>query len=368
MNIGLVKEIKNNESRVGLTPGNVHEYTAHGHSVYVQKDAGINSGFSDQMYIDAGAFIVETAKEAWDQDMVVKVKEPLAEEYQYFKEGLFLFTYLHLAAEPELTKALVEKKVIAVAYETVQIGRSTPLLRPMSEVAGRRSITVGAQFLERINGGKGILIGGTPGSRKARVCVVGGGIAGYNAAQMATGLGADVTILEIDEDKIRELSDYFKNTAKVLKSTKDNITNAVVNADLVISTVLIPGAKAPKLVTREMVEKMEAGSVIVDVSIDQGGSVETVDRISTHDNPVYEHYGVLHYSVANMPGAVAQTSTIALTNATLNYGLLLADKQTEAFTIRPELAKGVNAYFGKVTNKAVAVANDYEFYELNSLI
>ncbi len=354
MKIGVPKEIKNNENRVGLTPANVIEYVKHGHHVQIETGAGIGSGFSDEMYLNCGAQIVEEASEAWDNEMVIKVKEPLANEYQFFYPGLILYTYLHLAAEPELTEALLANKVTAVAYETVQIGRETPLLRPMSEVAGRRSITVGAQFLERIHGGKGILLGGTPGVRPANVTIIGGGIAGFNAATKAIGLGANVTIIELNEDRIRFLHDHFKTNAIVLKSNYQNIFDAVAQSDLVVSTILIPGAKAPKLVTEEMVIAMENGGVIVDISIDQGGSVETIDHITTHDDPVFEKHGILHYSVANMPGAVAQSATVALTNATLFYGLTIANETLDGINQVAELSLGLNTYNGQIMNQAVA--------------
>ncbi len=354
MKIGLPKEIKNNENRVGLTPSNVVEYIKNGHQVYVETNAGLGSGFTNEDYINAGAIIVDIAKEAWNNEMVIKVKEPLEEEYQFFYEGLILYTYLHLAAEPKLTQALLENKVFAIAYETVQVGRETPLLRPMSEVAGRRSVTIGANCLEKINGGSGILLGGVPGCMPANVTIVGGGIAGFNAAEMAVGLGANVTIIELNEDRIRYLHSHFKNTLTVLKSSHDNIYNSVIDSDLVISTILIPGSKAPKLVTEEMVKNMRDGSVIVDISIDQGGSVETIDRITTHDNPTYIKHGVVHYSVANMPGATPKTSTIALTNATLSYGLIIANKREfDAITYINELKLGVNTYNGEIINEKV---------------
>ncbi len=353
MKIGVPKEIKNNENRVGLTPANVLEYTKHNHQVFVEQNAGIGSGFSDEMYESAGAIIVGTAKEAWNKEMVIKVKEPLETEYEYFYEGLIVYTYLHLAAEPKLTAALVNKKVSAFAYETIIVNNQTPLLRPMSEVAGRRSITIGANLLEGINGGKGMLLGGTPGVEPAHVMIVGGGIAGFNAAQMAVGLGAHVTILELDEDRIRELNNYFKNDVQVLKSNHHNLMETIKTTDLLVSTILIPGAKAPKIITKEMVKTMHPGGVIVDIAIDQGGSVETVDRITTHDNPTFEKYGVIHYSVANMPGAVAKTATQALTNATLKYGLLIAEKGVEAINSTPELKEGLNVHNGEITNKRV---------------
>ncbi len=353
MKIGVPKEIKNNENRVGLTPANVMEYIKHNHQIVVEKNAGVGSGFSDEMYENAGATIVETAKEAWNQEMVIKVKEPLEVEYQYFYQGLIIYTYLHLAAEPKLTEALVNKKVSAFAYETIIVNNQTPLLRPMSEVAGRRSITIGANLLEGIHGGKGILLGGTPGVEPANVMIVGGGIAGFNATQMAVGLGARVTLLELNEDRIRELKNYFRNDAQILKSNHHNLTETIKNADLVVSTILIPGAKAPKIVTKEMVKSMHPGGVIIDIAIDQGGSVETIDRITTHDNPTFEKYGIIHYSVANMPGAVAKAATQALTNATLKYGLLIADKGVEAIDVAPELEQGLNVHNGMITNNRV---------------
>lgn len=351
MNIGVPKEIKNNESRVGLTPANVTEYLKAGHHVYVQNGAGIGSGFTDDEYVQAGAKLTDDPQIIWQQEMLIKVKEPLASEYAYFHPGLILFTYLHLAAEPELTKALLAYKVTAYAYETVQIEHLTPLLRPMSEVAGRRSITVGANLLETINGGKGILIGGSVGVKPANVTIIGGGIAGFNAATKAVGLGANVTIIELDEKRLRFLHDHFQTKATVLKSTYQNIFDSVITSDLLVSTILIPGAKAPKLVTEEMVKQMEAGSVIVDVAIDQGGSVETIDRITTHDEPTFVKHGVLHYSVANMPGAVARTSTLALTNATLNYGLLIANNQAQT---NKELQLGLNTHNGEITNEVIS--------------
>ncbi len=356
MKIGVPKEIKNNEKRVGLTPDNVVEYCKRNHQVFIETNAGLGSGFTDEMYQIAGATIVATAKDVWQQEMVIKVKEPLQEEYKYFYEGLILYTYLHLAAEPELTTALLENKVTAFAYETIVVDGKTPLLRPMSEVAGRRSVTLGAQFLESINGGKGILIGGTPGVAPANVTVVGGGIAGFNAAQMAVGLGACVTLLELNEDRIRELKNHFGSSVNILKSNHNNLFDSIKKSDLVISTILIPGAKAPKIITEEMVKAMQPGGVIVDIAIDQGGSVETIDRITTHDDPVFEKYSILHYSVANMPGAVPRTSTNALTNATLKYGLLIAEHKMEAIDIASELAQGLNTYAGEIKNDNVKKA------------
>lgn len=370
MRIGVIKEIKNNENRVGITPAGVTAFTSHGHEVWVQSLAGIGSGFSDQAYIDAGAKIVSTAKEAWSAEMVIKVKEPLPEEYPYFHEGLILYTYLHLAPEPELTKALVDNKVIAIAYETIQIDNGAlPLLTPMSEVAGRMSIQIGAQFLENSKGGSGILLGGVPGVTPAEVVIVGGGIVGSNAAKMAIGLGANVTLLDISADRLRQLDDMFQGRLKTLMSNSYNISEAVKKADLLVGAVLIPGARAPRLVTEEMVKTMKKGSVIVDVAIDQGGSIETIDRITTHSNPTYEKYGVIHYAVANMPGAVAQTSTIALTNVTIPYGVQIANKGYRQAAIENKaLAKGINVMDGKVTYKAVALAHGYSYTSIDTAL
>ncbi len=355
MKIGLPKEIKNNESRVALTPDNVKELTLLNHEVLVEYGAGEGSGFKDEDYIEAGAKMTPNAENVWECQMVMKVKEPQPSEYSYFYEGLILFTYLHLAAEPELTKALVEKKVTAFAYETILDEFSqTPLLRPMSEVAGRRSITIGAQFLEKIHGGKGILLGGVPGVEPAKVTIIGGGVAGFNAAQMALGLGANITILELNENRIRFLKEYFKNSAvTILKSNFSNISKSVKNTDLLVSTILIPGAKAPKIVTTEMVKSMEEGSVIVDISIDQGGSVETITEITTHDNPIITKHGVLHYSVANMPGATPRTSTLGLTNATLPYVKIIAKHGYDAIEYSSEIAEGLNTYQGEIINNTV---------------
>lgn len=326
MIIGVPKEIKNNENRVALTPGGVSQLIGNGHRVLVESGAGLGSGFTNEDYVSAGAEILEDRKQVWDAEMVMKVKEPLAEEYAYFRQGLVLFTYLHLAAEPELAKALTEKGVTAIAYETVTDGRSLPLLTPMSEVAGRMAAQIGAQFLEKPKGGKGILLAGVPGVSRGKVTIIGGGGVGTNAAKMAVGLGADVTMIDLNADRLRQLDDIFGHQIKTLMSNPVNIADSVAEADLLICAVLIPGAKAPTLVTEEMVKQMKPGSVIVDVAIDQGGIVETVDHITTHDNPTYEKHGVVHYAVANMPGAVPRTSTLALTNVTVPYALQIANK------------------------------------------
>lgn len=361
MNIGVPKEIKNNEFRVGMTPASVRSYCGHGHEVWVESGAGEGSGFTDEHYAEAGAVIMKDAAAVWSAEMVVKVKEPLPEEYGYFHEDLILFTYLHLAPEPELTKALLRHRVSAVAYETIQLeNHSLPLLIPMSEVAGRMSIQIGAHFLEKSSGGKGVLLSGVPGVRPAKVTIVGGGIVGTNAARMALGAGADVTLLDISADRLRELDDQFGGRLKTLASNPHHLAEAVKEADLLVGAVLVPGARAPRIVTTDMVKQMQPGAVIVDVAIDQGGSIETIDRITTHANPVYERFGIIHYSVANMPGAVPHTSTIALTNVTTPYGLILADLGLkQAVLSNKALSKGLNVAAGHVTCPAIAEAHGY---------
>lgn len=362
MIIGVPKEIKNNENRVALTPGGVSQLVGHGHRVLVESGAGLGSGFTNEDYVSAGAEILEDRKQVWDAEMVMKVKEPLAEEYAYFRQGLVLFTYLHLAAEPELAKALTEKGVTAIAYETVTDGRSLPLLTPMSEVAGRMAAQIGAQFLEKPKGGKGILLAGVPGVSRGKVTIIGGGGVGTNAAKMAVGLGADVTMIDLNADRLRQLDDIFGHQIKTLISNPVNIADSVAEADLLICAVLIPGAKAPTLVTEEMVKQMKPGSVIVDVAIDQGGIVETVDHITTHDNPTYEKHGVVHYAVANMPGAVPRTSTLALTNVTVPYALEIANKgAAAAIADSPALKAGLNTANGHVTYEAVAKDLGYDY-------
>ncbi|MCY7759102.1 alanine dehydrogenase [Bacillus inaquosorum] len=362
MIIGVPKEIKNNENRVALTPGGVSQLVSNGHRVLVETGAGLGSGFENEAYESAGAEIIADPKQVWDAEMVMKVKEPLPEEYVYFREGLVLFTYLHLAAEPELAQALKDKGVTAIAYETVSDGRTLPLLTPMSEVAGRMAAQIGAQFLEKPKGGKGILLAGVPGVSRGKVTIIGGGVVGTNAAKMAVGLGADVTIIDLNADRLRQLDDIFGHQIKTLISNPVNIADAVAEADLLICAVLIPGAKAPTLVTEEMVKQMKPGSVIVDVAIDQGGIVETVDHITTHDQPTYEKHGVLHYAVANMPGAVPRTSTIALTNVTVPYALQIANKgAAKALTDNAALRAGLNTANGHVTYEAVAKDLGYEY-------
>ena len=361
--IGVPKEIKNNEYRVAMTPAGVMTLTGVGHQVIIEAGAGAGSSFTDEDYKRAGAAIVSTAAEAWDADMVMKVKEPLESEFAYFREGLILFTYLHLAPEPELTRALLDKKVVGIAYETVQLAnRSLPLLTPMSEVAGKMATQIGAQYLEKLGGGKGILLGGVSGVPRAKVTIIGGGIAGTNAAKIAIGMGADVTIIDLSAERLRQLEDLFGRDVQTLMSNPFNIAESVRTSDLVIGAVLIPGAKAPKLVTEEMIKSMQPGSVVVDIAIDQGGIFETSDRVTTHDDPVYVKHGVVHYAVANMPGAVPRTSTIALTNNTVPYALEIANKGfIRACMQNPALLLGLNTVDGELVYEAVADAQGLSY-------
>jgi alanine dehydrogenase len=370
MIIGIPKEIKNNENRVSLSPSGVHALVEQGHTVIVEKSAGLGSYFEDVDYTAAGAKIVNEQAEVWNVDMVMKVKEPLAEEFQYFKEGLILFTYLHLANEPALTQALLDNKVVGIAYETVQLpDRSLPLLTPMSEVAGRMSAQIGAEFLQKYKGGMGILLGGVPGVSKGRVSIIGGGQAGTNAAKIALGLGADVTILDVNPKRLQELEDLFDGRVHTIMSNPLNIEQCVKDSDLVIGAVLIPGAKAPNLVTEDMVKEMRDGAVIVDIAIDQGGIFETTDRISTHDDPTYKKHGVVHYAVANMPGAVPRTSTIALNNATLPYAQQIAGKgYLKALQDNEALSLGLNTINGELTNKGVAEALKLSYTDIESAL
>jgi len=364
--IGVPKEIKTAEARVAITPGGVATLRASGHRVLVEEGAGIGSGFEDAHYREVGATIVSDKRRLFDEaEMILKVKEPLPEEYDLFHEGQILFTYLHLAADRDLTLALLERKIIGIAYETVEVNRTLPLLTPMSEIAGRMATQIGAHFLERPHGGRGVLLGGVPGVPPAEVIIIGGGIVGTNAARIALGLGAQVVILDIDPERLRWIDNLWGGRVVTLASNSVNLAAAVARADVLVGAVLIPGAKAPKLVTEKMVKTMKPGSVIVDVAIDQGGCVETIDRVTTHRDPVYVKHGVCHYSVANMPGAVPRTSTFALTNSTLPYAVRLADLGYErAVREYPELAKGVNVYAGRLTYKAVAEAHDLEFTPL----
>lgn len=370
MKIGLPKEIKDNEYRVGLTPAGVQALAHAGHEVFVQKTAGEGSGFTDDQYVKAGGKLLDTADEVWQTgDMIVKVKEPIAPEYPRMRENQLLFTYLHLAPEFELTKQMMERKVTGVAYETItdKAGR-LPLLTPMSEVAGRMSVQVGATYLEKMNGGRGILLGGVPGVPAANVVIIGGGIVGTEAAKMAVGLGAKVTIIDRNLDRLRQLDDIFLSKVQTLASSRYAIEEAISHADLVIGAVLVVGAAAPKLVTRDMLHLVPNGAVLVDVAVDQGGCFETT-HATTHSNPTYYEEGVLHYCVANMPGAVPRTSTFALTNATLPYALDLANKGFEqAIKDDHGLREGVNTYAGKLTYEAVATSQNLEYTPLDSLI
>ena len=368
--IGVPKEIKNQENRVGLVPNSVGAYVHAGHKVLVQKNAGIGSGFTDADYIKVGAEIIETAEEIFKKaDMIVKVKEPQPSELKMLRKDQILYTYLHLAPDPEQTKGLIESGCIGVAYETItdHNGR-LPLLAPMSEVAGRLSIQLGAHFLEKKQGGRGILLGGVPGTPRANVLILGGGYSGVNAAEMAIGLGANVTILDRSNDRLKEIHHMFNGRVQTIYSTPSAIEELIKEADLVIGAVLIPGDKAPRLVTKKMLSTMKEGSVMVDIAIDQGGCFET-SKVTTHDNPTYVVDGVIHYCVANMPAAVARTSAIALNNATLHYGLMLAKHGVEeAARLSKHLTMGVNVYKGKITNEAVAQALDLQYVDLHSLI
>ena len=360
--IGIPKEIKNMEFRVGATPAMVLAFTQAGHTVFVESNAAARIGFTNEMYKNAGAKIVDSAKEAWSADLVIKVKEPQSEEFEYMHEGQVLFCYLHLAPDAEQTKGLLKKKVIAIAYETVidKNGR-LPLLTPMSEIAGRISIQAGAYALQMACGGKGILLGGVPGVLPAEVLIVGGGVVGTNAAQMAVGLGANVTILDKDLQRLRDLDAIYKGRLKTLYSSKETISKLIKHADLIIGAVLVPGKVAPNIITRDMVKTMQKGSVLVDVSIDQGGCFET-SKPTTHSDPTYIVDGIVHYCVANMPGACARTSTEALTNATFPYALKLAKEGYQKALKEDELFRmGLNVHLGKVTNKHVATDLGYEF-------
>jgi len=370
MKIGLPKEIKDNEYRVGLTPAGVNALVNAGHEVFVQKSAGEGSGFPDEQYVKAGGKLLNTADEVWQTgDMIVKVKEPIAPEYPRMREDQLLFTYLHLAPELELTKQMMDRKVTGVAYETItDHNGKLPLLTPMSEVAGRMSVQVGATYLEKMNGGKGILLGGVPGVPAANVMIIGGGVVGTEAAKMAVGLGARVTILDRDLNRLRQLDDIFLSKVQTMASSRYAIEEAIAHSDLVIGAVLVVGAAAPKLVTRDMLKLVPQGAVLVDVAVDQGGCFETT-HATTHSNPTYYEEGVLHYCVANMPGAVPRTSTFALTNATLPYAIALAGKGFErAIAEDAGLKEGVNTYAGKCTYEAVATSQNIEYTPLDSLL
>jgi alanine dehydrogenase len=366
MIIGVPKEIKISENRVGLTEAGVRQLVSEGHKVYVEKDAGLGSMISNEAYESAGATLLATKKEVYEKsEMIVKVKEPLPDEYELLKENQILYTYLHLAAEPKLTKVLAERKVKSVAYETIQMpDGSLPLLTPMSEVAGRMATQVGAYYLQKDHGGKGILLGGVTGVQKGKVVIIGGGIVGTNAAKMAVGLGADVTIMDVNRNRLEYLDHIFDGKVHTIYSNMQNIEQQVATADLLIGAVLLTGAKAPTLVTKKMVSSMQAGSVVVDVAVDQGGCIETC-RPTSHTNPTFDYEGVIHYCVPNMPGVVARTSTYALTNATFKYASILAQMGVEDAVARDaNLLKGLNVYGGYVCYEPVArdLGMEYKAY------
>lgn len=370
MRIGCVKEIKNNEFRVGLTPDNVKSYIAAGHEVWIEKDAGVGSGFMTDEYEAAGAKIVDDAKTIWDGvEMMVKVKEPLPEEYPLFHEGLILYTYLHIAADKPQMEALLASKVKGVAYETlIERDRSIPLLAPMSQIAGRLSVQEGAKYLEKPFGGSGMLLSGVPGTPKANVVILGAGSVGTNACKIAVGMGANVTIMDINLSRLAYLDDIFGARIQTLMSTDGNIEKAVADADLVIGSVLIPGKAAPKIMKKAYLKNMRPGSVVVDVAVDQGGCCETT-KVTYHDNPTYEVDGVVHYCVGNMPGAVPRTSTIALTNATMRYGLQIAGKGLEAACKENDVIySAINTYDGKLTCKNVADSFGLDYTDPTSIM
>ena len=371
MIIGVAKEIKNNENRVALTPAGAEALRDAGHKVLVEAGAGLGSGFADESYVGYRAEIIADKKKLFESsDMIMKVKEPLEQEYNLFHEGQILFTYLHLAPEPELTHALLKSKVTGIAYETIEsANRSLPLLIPMSEIAGRMATQIGAHFLEKHEGGKGVLLGGVPGVAAAKVVVIGGGIVGTNAARVALGMGARVAIIDSSAERLRQLDDQFMGHITTISSNRYNIASWSRHADLVIGAVLIHGAKAPKLLTESMVAEMEPGSVIVDVAIDQGGCVETCDHITTHSNPTFTKHGVIHYAVANMPGAVARTSTLALTNVTIQYALQIANRGWKVIARENAgFAKGINITNGNLTYKAVSEALKLPYTSLESVM
>lgn len=369
MKIGCVKEIKNNEFRVGLTPDNVKSYANAGHTVYIEKGAGLGSGFTDEEYAASGAVMIDTAKEVWDTvEMMVKVKEPLEEEYKFFHKDLILYTYLHLAADRPLTDTLLAAGVKGVAYETlIERNNTIPLLAPMSQIAGRLSIQEGAKYLEKPFGGSGMLLSGVPGTPKAKVVILGAGNVGTNACKIAVGMGADVSILDINLERLAYLDDIFGARIQTLYSTDVAIEKAVSEADLVIGSILIPGKAAPKVMKKAYLKNMKPGSVIVDVAVDQGGCCETT-KVTYHDNPTFIVDGVVHYCVGNMPGAVPRTSTIALTNATLKYGLQIAGKGLEtACKDNDVIYSGINTYDGKLTCKNVADSFEMDYSDIKAM-
>lgn len=370
MKIGTTKELKNHEYRVGLTPDNVAAFVAKGHTVYVETGAGEGAGFSDKEYKENGAIICGTAAEVYGTcDLLVKVKEPEECEYKYLRKDMILYTYLHLAANPSLAKALMDSGCKAVAFETITDSfGNLPCLRPMSQIAGRLSIQEGAKYIEKRFGGRGILLGGVPGVERGKIVIVGGGVAGTYAAKAAVGIDAEVTLLDVNLNRLAYIEDVFGASVNTLYSTEANIRKALANADLVIGSVLIPGGSTPKLIRREHLKLMKKGAVIVDIAIDQGGCCES-SHVTSHDDPVFVEEGVVHYCVGNMPGAVPYTSTVALANATFRYGMMMAENGLEkAIKMDPGFAKGVNIYQGKCTNSNVAKALSLEFVDVNSLI
>ncbi|WP_440897670.1 alanine dehydrogenase [Amphibacillus sp. Q70] len=370
MKIGIPKEIKLNESRVAITETGVELLRQKGHDIFIEAGAGIGAGITDQEYQDAGATIFDKAEDVWSADMIMKVKEPQQSEYKYFRKDLIIYTYFHLANEPELAKALVESGTTAVAYETmVGPNGDLPMLMPMSVIAGRISVQTASYFLQSPQQGNGKLIGGVPGVKNGKVVIIGGGVAGQNALQIAQGLGAHVTILDVKADVLQHIEELYGNDVVTLMSNKVNIAEAIQDADIVVGAVLIPGSKAPKLVTEEMVKSMEPGSVIVDIAVDQGGIFETEDRTTSHDDPIYIKHGVLHYAVPNMPGAVPKTSTIALTNVTVPYALEIAGEGVIVAAEQSNMVyTGINTYDGYVTNKSVAEALDMEYRDFAKLV
>ena len=362
MFVGCVKEIKNQEYRVGLIPAHVKSFIDHNHTVYIEKDAGIGSGFTNENYEHYGAVVLETAEEVWSKvDLMIKVKEPLESEYRYFREDLILFTYLHLAADEALTKALLESKMSALAYETLDVNGSLPLLKPMSEIAGRLSIQEAAKYLEKPFGGKGLLLSGLPGVKKAKVMIIGAGVAGKNAAKIALGMGADVYLLDKNINRLEQLESEFGFQIKTRYSTHATILELLPEMDVVVGAVLVPGAKAPKLIMREDLKKMQPGGVIVDIAVDQGGCFETTHP-TTHLDPTFVVEGIIHYCVANMPGSVPMTSTLGLNNATLEYSLLLANYGLKGAIIKNKnLLSAINTHEGRLTNAAVAEAFNLKF-------
>jgi alanine dehydrogenase len=370
MKIGVPKEIKTNENRIALVPAGAEAMVAAGHSVLVETGAGLGSGFTDEQYTEVGARIAPDAATVWrDSDMIMKVKEPIEREWPHMRKGQLIFTYFHFAADEALTRAHIKQGPVCVAYETVELpSRELPLLTPMSEVAGRMSVQEGAKYLEKLYGGRGVLLGGVPGVAPAKVVILGGGIVGINAAKMAAGMGAKVMILDLSLERLRYLSDVMPANVQLIYSNRQNILEAIETADLVVGAVLIPGAKAPKLVRREDLRRMQPGSVIVDVAVDQGGCVETI-KPTTHENPTYIIDDVIHYAVANMPGGVPRTSTLALTNATLPYALQLANKGwKQALADNPALLKGLNMVEGTVTYQAVAESFGLEYTDAASFV